>query len=302
MKKDFDENLIEIKNFFKLLCFDQNATKEEVNHFLWNCLKYVFNQEGLNINNYKIYFHFVKEEDKFKKTKKQQKKEVLNEKLFSNLTKAVLMKDDDDKTLFDIYFPAQFASVKVSLEENHKKRTKTVHSEDEDKNHLKTIQRIQNVDEFLDFIFTVFHEYAHMIQYIKQEKIMNEYDENDAEMKDAQEAIKYYMPKGKKKRLILKTLDKYFDAQGYVAQYEQDADTQAYEYFISLVLKLINNTKNQEFFDFLGLVISFLNQIKNNLKINYDIYEKLNAEAIDKLGTLNFEDELEEIMKELEGC
>jgi hypothetical protein len=212
------------------------------------------------------------------------------------------MKDDDDKTLFDIYFPTQFASVKVSLEENHKKRTKTIHTEDEDENHLKTIQRIQNVDEFLDFIFTVFHEYAHMIQYIKQEKAMNEYDANDAEMKDDQQAIKYYMPNSRKKRLILKTLDKYFDAQGYIAQYEQDADSEAYEYFISLVLQLINNTKDQEFFDFLSLVVSFLNQIKHNLKINYNIYEKLNAKAIDKLGTLNFEDELDEIIREIEGC
>lgn len=294
MKTGALNNLTNIRNFFSLLCFEQNATKEEVHNFLQELLKYTFAKNNINIKDYIVTYHFIKEEDKFEKTKKHEKKADQENRLFSNHTKAMMITDTINSEKFDVYFPAEFASVKVWKEENHikQKQEKSCTHNIEDKLFEKTTLRVENVEMYLEFIFSVLHEYVHIIQYIKTPNKMRRIDDVFEAMQYSQYAIQIYMPNSKRKRLILKTLNKYNDAQGYISPCEQDADKKAYNYFHSILVDLIKNETNSELNDFLCYTMQFLENTKNRLMFNYSLFEQFNAEAIDKLGELNFEEEL----------
>lgn len=59
-KQKCDKCISKIKDFFDLILFEHNASREEVDNFLHECLKFVFEYHNLNINDYKIQFHSVK--------------------------------------------------------------------------------------------------------------------------------------------------------------------------------------------------------------------------------------------------
>jgi len=59
-KQNCDICISKIKDFFDLILFEHNASREEIDNFLHDCLKFVFEYNNLNINDYLIQFHSIK--------------------------------------------------------------------------------------------------------------------------------------------------------------------------------------------------------------------------------------------------
>ena len=53
-------NLNNIRSFLELIYYNNNATREEVDDFLRNCLQFMFEINGLDVKNYNITFHYPK--------------------------------------------------------------------------------------------------------------------------------------------------------------------------------------------------------------------------------------------------
>lgn len=58
--KELNTNLKNIRNYFSLIYYQNNATKEETYNFLRECLKFTFDQNNLNVNDYDVTFHIPK--------------------------------------------------------------------------------------------------------------------------------------------------------------------------------------------------------------------------------------------------
>lgn len=60
MNKKRRIDISKIQDFFDLILTERNASREEVHHFLWECLKFVFEFNNIDINQYEIQFHSLK--------------------------------------------------------------------------------------------------------------------------------------------------------------------------------------------------------------------------------------------------
>ncbi len=293
MKTKMNNNLTNIRNFFHLICYEQNATREEVHNFLQELLKYVFKKNNININDYTITLHCVKEEDKFEKTKKQESKLSQESRMFSHNTKALMMHDKIDPTLFDIYYPHEFISLKPTTDQQKKPKSKKKNETEEiDELYVKTRSRVKNLENFLEFIYNMFHEMAHMMQYIQEPEQMKMYDDEIEEMDRNRELIEICLTQNKEKRRLLKTIDKYVEAQGFIAPYETDANEKADEYFYSLLQTLIRHEQDEELLDFFCLTTKFLKDLSLANLEHEDVQAKFSEEAKEKLEELNLSEHL----------
>lgn len=276
MSKTYDKNLNAIKGFFYLIYKEGNASRQEVYNFLRECLRFVFVENNLNLDDFDIQFHFINEEDKFIKTNKQIKKEIKDNSYFLNGFNAIMQADDKNPKKFDVYFPSKFASFKISEPFKYKQ------NEDKD---IAFECFILQFEDYFGFIFTAFHEFGHIIQYITESKQMNEYDKKHSELDGDLKLIKKFMPNSKEKRLIIKTIEQHIDASNYVAPYEEDADSQATYYYSTLLITLLEQSEN-EFFDFLAYNLDFVENVKpsskNTMKVQQKIYNKTSLK-LDKL-------------------
>ena len=291
MKQKLNKNLTNIRNFFHLICYEQNASKEEVYNFIQELIKYVFKKNNINIDDYTIILHCIKEEDKFKKTKKQESKLSKESRMFSNNTKALMMHDKIDPTLFDIYYPYEFISIKSS-KENQRKPKKINNDEEIDELFIKTLSRVKKLENFLEFIYNIFHEIAHIIQYIQEPEQMKQYDDEIEEMDKNRELIEICLTENKEKRRLLKTIDKYVEAQGFIAPYELDANEKADEYYYSLLQTLISHERDEELLDFFCLTTKFLKDISSENLEHENVQAKFSDEAKEKLKQLNLSEHL----------
>ena len=296
MKRNIDKNLTNIQNFFHLMCFEQNATREEVFNFLQELIKYVFKINNIKLDDYTINIHFVKEEDKKQKTKKQESKQSIENRLFSDNTNAIMFADNKDPYLFDIYMPMEFSSLKPTKEENHRKKQKTknknVVETEQDMLSQKTFERVSNVEDFITFIFNFLHEVAHIVQYVKTPNKMKKYDVAIDEMQRNKDLVELCLENNKDKRILLKTIEKYTSAQGYVAPYELDANEKAHDYFKSIILKTLKTIEDVELEDFLCMTQKFLDDTKMFDIAQAYIFDQFSEEAKQKLKQLKLDDTL----------
>ena len=91
--KELNQNLKNIRKFFNQLYYEENATREEVYNFLRECLTFVFNKNNLNLNDFKVNLHIVKE-------------------LPIKHCDATMIADDKDETKFDIYLKSKSLQIK----------------------------------------------------------------------------------------------------------------------------------------------------------------------------------------------
>lgn len=128
MKITLNENLQKIKEFLELTFYEKNATQEEVFNFLQESLKYIFKQNKLNFNDYKVNIHFVSDK-------------VLDD------AEAKMFPDEKYANKFDVLF---------------NKKSKSYKCKDPD-----------DTSKFFSFVYYAFHEFSHIIQFIKSSEETN---------------------------------------------------------------------------------------------------------------------------------
>ena len=158
---------------------------------------------------------------------------------------------------------------------------------------FKSYKRKTNDDasKFFSFIYYILHEYGHVIQNIENPELFEQHDDF-LEFLELAPIIISNHSENKEKRLIIKALKKYLNAQEFMSCIEREANKKAYIYFVSIVENLIGLEQDEEFTNFLCSLRTFLEKIK---KDNYDIYKhygRENQDAIKQLKELNFDDEL----------
>lgn len=277
MKSNLTSNLKNIRNFLSLLR-TENPTKEEVINFLLECKTFVFNQYGLNENDYDISLQFVNPKE-------------------LDFDEAKMCADENDPNKFIITLNKQKLLGKsnlVSIEktkDNKKSEQKSQNLETQHNNRIKSILTL--TQSFL-------HELGHVMFYITSPKTMEREDEIKNNLYDTFEQVYFLMPHNKKTRLIIKALGKHINALAYMSMPEKDANRKYYIYITDILFTLINLEENEEMLNFLYMLYANFNRAR---KLNHMLYRKFNKEnreAIDKLHDLEIEKELENLTKELE--
>ena len=276
MKSTLNKNLTNIRNFLVLLK-TENPTQEEVVNFLLNLKTFVFNQYGLNENDYNITIQFVSPK-------------VLD------YDEASMFADEHNNKKFTIYLNKEKLSGKNSLvriernNQNKKTEQQTSNIEEQHNNRIESILAL--TQSFL-------HEIGHVMQYILQPKQMQQEDELKTDIYDSLEHIYYLLENSRKKRLLIKTLNKHINALAYMSAPEKDANRKSYIYFANVLAILLSVEEDDANAEFFCILYHNLNLAK---KYNYELYRKYtkeNREAIKKLHDLEIEKELANLTKSL---
>ena len=276
MKAKLNNNLTNIRNFLNLLR-KENPTQEEVVNFLLEMKTFVFNQYGLNENDYDIKIQFVHPKV-LDYDEAQMCADINNSKKFSiSLNKHSLL---GNINLINI----------KRTKENKKAEQETENLEEQHRNRISSI---------LTLTQSYLHELGHVFQYIKTPNKMNQEDEIKDAVYQALEEICLYLDNNKKKRLLIKTLSKHINAMAYMSGLEKDANRKCYIYFANLLSILLSSEEDEEMIDFLCLLYQNINQAKKQNHKLYRQYSKENRDAIEKLHDLKFEEELENLTRNL---
>lgn len=276
MKTTLNKNLSEIRNFLILLK-NENPTQEEVFNFLLNLKTFVFNQYGLNEKDYDISIHFVHPK-------------VLD------FDEASMSADENNNSKYTIYLNKKMLTGKNNLieikrnRENKKIEQQTTNLVEQHNNRTKSVLTL--TQSFL-------HELGHIIQYILKPSRMHKEDSIKTDVYDSLENIYYLMENSKKKRLILKTLNKHINALAYMSGPEKDANRKGFIYFANVLSLLLSVEQDEENVEFFCMLYQNLNRSKKHNHKIYRKYSKENREAIEKLHDLEFEKELDELAKSL---
>ena len=91
--KELSPNLKNIRNFFELIYYNNNASREEVYNFLCECLKFVFQKNNLNLKDFEINLHILK-------------------KLPKKSSDASMVANDKDEKKFDVYLSSSALKIK----------------------------------------------------------------------------------------------------------------------------------------------------------------------------------------------
>lgn len=98
--EELNQNLKNIRKFFYQLFNEENATREEVYNFLQECLKFVFEKNNLNINDFNVNLHIVKQ-------------------LPISSCDATMIANDKDETKFDVFLKSNSLKIKNYLDVQH---------------------------------------------------------------------------------------------------------------------------------------------------------------------------------------
>ena len=138
-------------------------------------------------------------------------------------------------------------------------------------------------DNFIMFLYFAFHEFSHIIQYIK-------YPE-EAEIYNDSRVSSYYnitelaeTGDSKSKRAMLCALKKHMDAKAIFSWFEKDANAQAYNYFLTLLNSFIEDTNDFSFKCYLKDMLILLKKIRKSEFKYYRYANKINKEAVSTLS------------------
>ena len=263
MKNKLNKNLTNLRNFFELIYTTGSATREEVDSFLRETLKFVFNENALNVEDYEVNFHFLPSKSNKKPNQKLSKQQMKDNMLVGGFC-AYVQADEADDRKFDVYFPQEMRSFKITTPFQCGK------NRDYDEALDEYIERFGN---YFNFIFTLLHEYSHIIQYITMPDIMAEADETEINHAKIEYATKKFMPNSKEKRLLLRLLENYFKASSYTCESEMDADEQATQYYTDILCQIINAEQNAELVDFLLANYQFVEHAHRSSKKHQYIFK-----------------------------
>lgn len=151
---------------------------------------------------------------------------------------------------------------------------------------LKTLDN-ESLTELLRLIIMAFHEYGHIIQYIKSEDFMNEFDNNYI---GVYKFLNNYLPlcERKEQNLITKQFLKHQEAKALISVVEKDANSQSYEYFKSMINALKSTETDEALIHLYDIILKFINQTKKFRHMEYRIGNKENREALNILQQHGF--------------
>ena len=239
--RELNQNLKNIRNFFGLIYYQKSATREEIYNFFYELLKFVFAENNLDINDYKIIFHFVKFEAK---------------------TRNASMKPEDNN---DFTF-----HVKI------KKEALTYNEINFD---LETAN--EKMGDLLEVALSALHEYAHIMQYIKNLDNMLKFDYKLLTVEETIDSFEVSKDKNVKK--IQKELKNYLDTQEFISKVEKDATTQAHRYYRKMLDLLIIHEQDEELANFFASIYVFVNSLR---KDDFKEYRKQNSRKKQIVSTL----------------
>lgn len=234
-----------IQDFFDLILSERNASREEVDSFLHACLKFVFDINNVDINQYQIQFHALNScQLKDFGAKMSQHQKYLNN--------------------FDVYFNDSALTMKNLNQDS--------------------------ISKLLSLMFMAMHEFGHIIQFIKHQDIMDDYD------KEHKVVYKYMcdfvcMQDRKSQNLITKQYIKHEEAKLLISSLERDADYQAYRYCKIIFNSLLQQEDNEIMKAFLKRGIIFFNKMRKDNYYEYRIADKQNQEALRILATFGIKKE-----------
>lgn len=225
-----------IRDFFKSIITYNNATKEETHNFLHNCIKYVFEENGLDIKDFDITIH------------KDLKASEID-------CDGQMTADDNNPKKFDFCFKHNFFKIRNAAD----------------------------VDRLMYPIYVFFHEIGHMMQDILKPDEIEVFDEEKLVSEKALIEMKLEKHKDKEKRLLIKALAKFNNAQCYIGPMEKDADRQSYLYLHKLLLTLLAFEQDEDMIEYLIILFNDLQYTRKQEFIIYRKYSKLNREALEVL-------------------
>ena len=264
MSKNLD--ISQIYEFFKLVYYNQEASREEVRNFLNDCLQFVFAANDLDIADYNIIIHDAKPiSPKKQLTRLNVYESNIKETEIPPYEVCFMWQDEKKSNTFHVCF----------------NRNETV---------FKNVNEYSYEDLIL-FIYFAMHEFGHIIQYIKFPDIMEYYNYNREVAHTNVPTYANILDK-KTKRIVLREFKKYIDAQAAGCKVERDANGQAYAYLSTILKELINQEEDYEFKYFLHTALLFLNKVKKEDYSSYRIANKLSKDAISKLSSLGVDEEM----------
>lgn len=249
-------NTQKIENFFESIYLHDSATKEDIQNFLRNCLKFVFDLEKVNLEDYEINFRPIKEN-------------------LLNNAEACVVKDDKYLNKFSIYFLEKYTSFK-GYSVKQKKSSENIHSN----NDKEFVSRMDYMADYLNFIYTMFHEFHHVMQYIKKPKHMKKFDNTKRAIEELLVSINDFDLSKKDKDKASRALQSHENAMDFVSHIEREADKKAHFYFTSLLDLLIFCEQNETMLCFYDSVYRYVNAIRKDEFFFYRKYNKKNAQSL----------------------
>jgi len=252
-----------MRNFYERIFKEKNATREEITNFLNDCLNYVFEYHNLDIEEYSITLHPTK-------TK------------YLDDADAKVEQDEKDLKKFDVYFDDNFLSFKGTRKD--KKASKKA------KERIFQDER-EYMADFLNFIYTMFHEFHHIIQFIKQPKVMKDWETTKFSIKKLAQNINSFDQSKEEQQKILSALDAHEDAMSYVSRIEREANKKGHEYLTKTLDYLIFVERDPELQNFFCSVYTYANAIRKDEFYFYRKYNKINADQLEILKHFNINTE-----------
>ena len=123
------------------------------------------------------------------------------------------------------------------------------------------------------------HEFGHIIQFIKYQKIMDDYDkEHQIVYKNIGDIVKYQDRKSQ--NLITRQYLKHEESKHFISVIERDASYQAYQYSKIIFNTLLEYEDDPIMQAFLKSGIKFNNKMRQDLYKKYRKADKENNEAL----------------------
>lgn len=269
VKPNENINVSKLLSFFELIYKEKNASQEEVYNFSLECLNYVFKLQKIDLKKYNINVRFKQlssEED----------------------GRSYCEQSSKDKNSFDIVLDKNDLSFKLSPLSN-----KIYYDEGKSKNvnkdefHNPQLEYHKSLTNFCYFLNTMFHEFAHIVQYIKTPNLIAK---SDMDRYLTGESIKKYfttITDKNEKKLLTKQFISHYNNKDFIRLIEKDANRQAFAYTNVLLRHLINEAKDNDFKWFLFNLLKTSKQIRQEDFMDYRIFNKHNKFTLKILNEHN---------------
>ncbi len=266
MSKSHGIDITNIRKFFYLILIHKNASREEVDNFLHDCLKFVFDYHDININNYKIQIHGVKFDNDYQCT-------------------AEVIQEYSHPNCFDVYLNYDELVFKVHRKTDHNKKSST---KKDKSNGLYPKENIlkEPIQTLFSLMFTSMHEFGHIVQYITHPKYMKNFKIREHEtLINLTKTIR--TQNFKTQKLIVKQYNKHEMALESISNIERNADYQAHKYCQILFKTMCAHEENPVIKKFFLYAIQCFNKIRQN---RYELYRKSDKaskqalKCLDKFG------------------
>ena len=281
MEKEITVETTDIYNYLYTMCMEKELSREEVKNLLQSSLEFVFQVNQLDISNYKIIIHDAKPVNSKKKITRLNAGESKTSSVQIQPYEACFMvQDEKDLNKYEIFF-----NIKDTV---YKNTTEAFPINDE----FKNVEPDTDFDNFTIFLYYAFHEFAHIVQYIRNPEEIEIY--NDSKVSSYYNTLEYADTLDKKSReAVRKALKKHMDAKAINSWFEKNANAQAYDYLSILLNAFIETADDFTFKCYLQDMLLILRKMRKQEFKFYRYANKINKEAVTTLGNYGItEDEL----------